>query len=202
MPQQMMKHLPESPPPAMSVPSLSVCLLTSLPPAFFLLSLFLPPLFLSAPRSLLSPSLSLALFLFSEATISVSYHGVVHFTTIRTALPRVNPSTYSATENKSFPFHVLLPFFLYSSSPSTHSYTGWTNWQQCTNTHQRAELWSGFVYDRERQYRDCFRVVSSHEMYRCQEYVLYVWALGWSHFGKQKISYRVTSSGIKVNYQL
>lgn len=64
------------PPSAMSVPSLSVCLLTSLPPAFFLLSLFLPPLFLSAPRSLLSPSLSpslsLALFLFSEEPPSPS----------------------------------------------------------------------------------------------------------------------------------
>lgn len=61
------------PPPAMSVPSPSVCLLTSLPPAFFfLLSLFLPPFFLSAPRSLLSPSLSLALFLFSEEPPSPS----------------------------------------------------------------------------------------------------------------------------------
>lgn len=128
MPQQMMKHLPESSPPsAMSVPSLSVCLLTSLPPAFFLLSLFLPPLFLSAPRSLLSPSLSLALFLFSEEPPSPSVTMELCIQTIRTALPRVNPSTYSATENKSFPFHVLLPFFLYSSSPSTHSYTGWTN---------------------------------------------------------------------------
>lgn len=48
----------------MSVPSLSVCLLTSLPLAFFLLPLFLPPLFLS-PLSYLSPALSLTLFLFS-----------------------------------------------------------------------------------------------------------------------------------------
>lgn len=201
MPQQMMKHLPECPPPpAMSVPSPSVCLLTSLPPAFFfLLSLFLPPFFLSAPRSLLSPSLSLALFLFSEEPPSPS---------VTMELCILQPSALLSpewTHLLTLPLRIrVFPSmsFCHSSSPSTHSYTGWTNWQQCTNTHQQAELWSGFVYDRERQYQDCFRVVSSHEMYRCQEYVLYVWALGWSHFGKQKISYRMTSSGIKVNYQL
>lgn len=70
-----------------------------------------------------------------------------------------------------------------------------------THTNQWTDLWSGFVYDRERQYRDCFRVVSSHEMYCCHRHVLYVWAVGWSHFGKLKISYRMTSSGIKVKYQ-
>lgn len=76
----------------MSVPSLSVCLLFSLPLAFFLLSLFFPPFFLSfLPFLTLNCLLllSLALFLF------FSYHGVVHFTTIPPALPRVNPSTYS-----------------------------------------------------------------------------------------------------------
>lgn len=70
-----------------------------------------------------------------------------------------------------------------------------------THTHQWTKLWSGFVYDRERQYRDCFRVVSSHEMYRCHWHVLYVWTLGWSHFGKLKISYHMTCSSIKVKYR-
>lgn len=67
---------------------------------------------------------------------------------------------------------------------------------------QQTELWSDFVYDRERQYRDCFRVESSSEMYHRQEYVLCVLVLGQSHFGKQNIKYHMTSSSIKVNYQL
>lgn len=82
----------------MSVPSLFVCLHTSLPLAFFLLSLFLPFLFLS-PLSFLAPSCLLpflSLCFFSQQShVSFSYHGVVRFTTIPTAPRRVNPSTYS-----------------------------------------------------------------------------------------------------------
>lgn len=89
--------------------------------------------------------------------------------------PRVNPSTV---------FHRDVTLFVHC------------RW---SNTQQQTRVWSGFVYDRESQYPDCFRVVSSREMYRCQYALLYVWALGWSHFGKQKILYRMTSSGIKVN---
>lgn len=184
-----------------SVPSLSVCLLASLPHSFFLLSLFLPPLFHSPSLLPASCLFSLALFLSSAEPHLLQFPWSCAFLQ---PFPRLSPEwthplTLSTSENK----RVFVSMSLYHTSPFTHMLDRQIdNTHAHTHTHRRRELWSGFVYDGERQYRDCFRVVSSREMYRCQECVLYVWALGWSHFGKQKISYRMTSSGIKVNYQL
>lgn len=85
--------------PAMSLPSLSVCLHTSLPflSLFFLLSLSLPPLFRS-PHTFLTPSCLLTFprlcFFFRRRLVSRSNGGVVHFTAVPTASPK-SQSIYS-----------------------------------------------------------------------------------------------------------
>lgn len=181
--------------------SIPFCLSAHLPSSHFLSSFTLPSSSISEPsrlpHSFLSLALSLSVFLFSAYLPQLPWICAFY--------------NHSHCSPQSEPIYLLhLPLRIFFSVSVHHPsfalpffFTHILNWKSAhTHTHQWTELWSGFVYDRERQYQDCFRVVSSHEVYRCQEHVLYVWVLGWSHFGKQKISYPMTSSGIKVNYQL
>lgn len=178
--------------------SIPFCLSAHLPSSHSLSSFTLPFTSISQPswlpRSFLSLTLSLSVsFLSTSSSVTMDL-------CILQPLLLLSPEwahllTRSTTENKRIVFSLPVHHSSFFLPSSLHTY-----WIENQHTHQWTQLWADFVYDRERQYQDCFRVVSSHEVYRCQEHVLYVRVLGWSHFGKQKISYPMTSSGIKVNY--
>lgn len=187
-----MKHLPEFP----HVCSIPFCLSARLPSSLslslFLLSLFLPSSSLSQPsllpHSFLSPappsfSLPFVSFLSREPHLlqlpwSCAFYSHSHRS------PQSEPIYLLRLPLRIREFSSPRPSAILPLSPSpfARTHTCWIDKSSATHTHarthRRTELWSGFVYDRERQYRDCFRVVSSREMYRCQEYVLYVWVLG------------------------
>lgn len=180
-------------PPCLFHPFLSVCSPPFLSP-FFLLS------FLAAfSPSCLPPCLPLCVFSQQCSHISFGNHG---------AFLQPFPPLFPQSEPiYSFCLPLSTRVFVSSSlrctsSPRRPPHTHTPDRHIDGNTPDEQTCGQVFVYDRERQYRDCFRVVSSLEMDRCQECVLYVWTPRSGHFGKLKISYRMTSSGIKVNYQL
>lgn len=149
-------------PPCLFHPFLSVCSPPFLSLAFLFYSSF-PSSFLASspllPPSVLSAFLSLCVsFLRRAQSRSVT---VEHFTAVLYCSPQSEP----IHENKRVFIGVPPPYL------PLHTRARQTTRQQ--HTRWRTKLWSGFVYDRGRQYRDCFRVVSSREMYRCQECVLY-----------------------------
>lgn len=160
-----MKHLPVFLPcllqPSLPVSSPSYTLLcfffhSSFPPLFVVSFLSLPFVLLFASRS---------------AKPHIPYSGL-HFTTVLTALPVKQAYLYTtSTPERERAFLVVYLCHTSPFTPRIYTHTP-TRKHRCMNP--QTELWSVFVYDGERQYRDCFRVVSSGEMYHCQEYVLCV----------------------------
>lgn len=185
--------------PAMFVPSLSVCLLACRPLTFFLPSFTLPPSSVPQPshlpHSVPSLALSLSLFLFSADT----YLALLPWSCAFYNHPHCSPQS-GPIYSLHLPLRIFFSVSFHHSSsnlpPSTHTAASPHKHTAVSRTVVRFCLWHRKAISR------LSRVVSSREMYRCQEHVLYVWALGWKHFGEQKISYHMTSSGIKVNYQL
>lgn len=145
-----------------TVPTLSVFILLC-PFTFLLLPAFLSSTSLFQSFSYLPPLLSET----TSSSVTCAFYNL--------CAPWSQLLALSASENKSVFFCLVsfcMFFYFFISSITVHIQNGQSS--ACTQTHQQTELWSVFVYDRERQYRDSFRVVSSREMYRCQECVLCV----------------------------